>query len=69
MSDERFEKLRTLAFEFNAAMPRDVFLKGDGSLWVLGHDNGPSSGRRISQEEALKLIYKAIQFSNVAISV
>ena len=66
---ERLKKLETLSTELNSEMPTDIYLKGDGKLWVTVHGNEGVRPRPITQEEALKLIYKAKRFGDAMISV
>jgi len=65
----RLRKLETLAFDLNAAMPTDVMLKGDGTIWVTSHGNAGVKPRQLSQEEVLKLVYSAMKFGERMISV
>lgn len=67
--EERLDKLERMALEFNAAMPTDVMLKGDGSIWVKQHGNEGVTPRKLRQDEVLKIIYAAIEYGNKAISV
>ena len=52
----RFKRLQEMALELNAAMPTDVMLKGDGSVWITVHGNDGVRPRKITQEQVLKLI-------------
>jgi len=63
------QRLRKLALELNAEMPTDVMLKGDGTIWITKHGNDGLAPRRATQTEIMTLLYKAINFSNVMISV
>ncbi len=69
--EQRADLLTQMAVEFNATMPVDVYLKGDGSVWVVwvkrhGNDTG---ARKATQEEVIKIIFAAIDYSQRAISV
>jgi hypothetical protein len=64
---KRLENFDNLAWQLQSEMPSDVMLKGDGSLWVV--NQGDTRARKISQQDALKLIYTAILRSNQLISV
>lgn len=65
---QRLARFDKLVWEFNNEMPADVMLKGDGTLWAVsqGGDNRP---RKISQQDALKLLYTAIQRSAQLVSI
>lgn len=67
--EERLELLQKLALEFNDAMPREVILKGDGSIWVADHGRQDALYRKLTQEQVLLRIHSAIQFGNKMISV
>lgn len=67
--EEKAKTLERMALEFNAAMPTDVMLKGDGSIWITEHGNGGTQPRKIKQQEVLELIYRAIEHGNRTISV
>lgn len=67
--EERLDSLHKLALGLHAAMPTDVMLKGDGSLWVTSHGNDGARPRKLSEQEALKLIFTAKQFGERMISV
>ena len=65
----RFKRLQEMALELNAAMPTDVMLKGDGSVWITVHGNDGVRPRKITQEQVLKLIYLAKDFGDKMISI
>lgn len=65
---ERLQTLEKLALELNAAMPTDVVLKGDGTIWVVDPGNGTHL-RPVKQQVVLELLYTALNFSNRMISV
>ena len=67
--EERLAKLEHMVMEFNAAMPTDVFLKGDGSIWTKEHGNDGVTPRKLRQDQVLKIIYTAIEHGNQAVSV
>ncbi len=64
---QRLERFDKLVWEFNNEMPSDVMLKGDGALWTVSH--GDTRPRKISQHEALKLLYTAIQRAGQLVSI
>ena len=66
--EEKLKTLEEMALRLNAAMPTDVMLKGDGSIWVQTHGNEVLP-RKATQEEILKLVYTAKQFGDIMISV
>ena len=67
--EEKAKALERMAMEFNAKMPTDVMLKGDGSIWITAHGNDGIRPRKIKQQEVLELIYQAIDHGNRTISV
>lgn len=50
--------------ELNAKLPTDVVLKGDGTFWISVHGNDGVKLRPATNEQILKYLYIAIQFSN-----
>jgi hypothetical protein len=68
MSD-RFKQLNREALALNSALPRDVWLKGDGTFWIKPYGNKDANGRPATQEEILKLLYMAIEKSGRMISI
>jgi hypothetical protein len=66
--EERLQTLERLALELNAAMPTDVALKGDGTIWIVDPGNGTYL-RKVTQQAVLELLYTALNFSNRMVSV
>lgn len=66
--DEQLEELKRMALEFNAAMPVDVMLKGDGSIWFQRCGNDVKA-RKATQEDVLYIVFTAIEYGKRAISV
>ena len=64
---QRLKRFDKLAWQFNEEMPSDVMLKGDDTLWIVSH--GDTRPRRISQQDALKLLYAAIQRAGQLVSI
>ena len=64
---KRLDLFDKLAWQFNAEMPSDVMLKGDGSIWIVTH--GDTKPHKISQQKAIELIYTAIHRSMQLASV
>ena len=64
---QRLERFDKLVWDFSNEMPSDVMLKGDGSLWTVSH--GDTRPRKISQQDALKLLYTAIQRAGQLVSI
>ena len=58
-----------MSLEFNADMPTDVCLKGDGTIWVTVHGNEGIRWRPLGQHEVLEYMYKAINYSERLISI
>lgn len=67
--EEKVQILSRMAGELNAAMPTDVMLKGDGTIWITEHGNAGIRPREIKQQDVLELIYRAIEYSNMLISI
>jgi hypothetical protein len=64
---QRLERFDKLVWEFQNEMPSDVMLKGDGTLWTVTH--GDTRPRKITQQDALKLLYTAIQRAAQLVSI
>lgn len=67
--EEKLKKLEDMALDLNATMPTDAMLKGDGTIWVSVHGNNGIHPRKLTQQEVLTLLYKAMQFGERMISV
>lgn len=69
MAEEKtpLERMRSLALTFNEEMPSDVMLKGDGTIWVVSHQD--LKPRKMTQYDVLKLLHTAIQRSGQLISI
>jgi hypothetical protein len=68
-AEERLRRLEIMASKLNADMPRDVMLKGDGSIWATAHGNDGAHPRRLTQQQVLELIYSAKLLGDQMISV
>lgn len=68
-TEKRFDSIYKMALDMNAELPTDVMLKGDGSIWATVHGNDGTRPRKLTQQEVLVLLYKAIRFGDRMISV
>lgn len=67
MSEDKFKKLQEAAFDLNGSLPMDVWLKGDGRIWVCT-PNHPT-GRAATQQEVIEHLFNAIQTSGRMVSI
>lgn len=65
-NQEKLNLLTDMSFHINEALPADICLKGDGSFWVRKH-NKPVM-EKVTQEQVLEMIYKAMKISERMIS-
>lgn len=68
MSDNE-ERLKNMALQLNAEMPTEIWLKGDGSIWITTHGNQGLSPRMVTKEELIYFVQKGINAGNRMISV
>ena len=68
-AEDRNKIFVDLALDFNASMPREVMLKGDGSIWIVDQGAPTFKPRKISKQEAIEIIHRAIRHGEITISV
>ncbi|MCK5606140.1 hypothetical protein KAR91_29850 [Candidatus Pacearchaeota archaeon] len=67
--EEKLLELQDVSLKLNAELPTDIMLKGDGTFWVQLHGNDGIRPRKATQEEILKIVYKAMKTSERMISI
>ncbi len=69
MSTAKADRLTQKALEMNKALPTDVWLRGNGEMWVREHGNSSVHGRVATKEEIISFLFTAIDFGNKLLSV
>ena len=69
MSKAKADRLTQVALEMNKALPTDVWLRGNGELWVREHGNKNVYGRIATKEEVITFLNTAIDYGNKLLSV
>ena len=69
MSTAKADKLIQIALEMNKALPTEVWLRGNGEMWVREHGNKNVYGRPATKEEIITYLYTAIDYGNKMLSV
>ena len=69
MSTAKADRLTQVALEMNKALPTDVWLRGNGELWVREHGNKNVYGRIATKEEVITFLNTAIDYGNKLLSV
>ncbi len=69
MSTAKTDRLTQLAVEMNKALPTDVWLRGNGELWVREHGEKNFYGSPATKEEVIAYLHTAIDYCNKMLSV
>ena len=65
----RGERLYQLALDMNTDLPTDVWLRGNGEIWVREHGEKNTYGRPATKEEVITFLHTAVDYGNRMMSV